>query len=80
MCASNQIRFLKYRKSTLCVAGPRYESCEALPREDERKCELDIILLKMGEKIYATGPGCHLKGMGFQKFICLFEFTVFSNI
>ena len=25
---------LKYRKSTLCVAGPRYGSCEALPRED----------------------------------------------
>ena len=34
MCASNQIRFLKYRKSTLCVTGPRYESFEALPRED----------------------------------------------
>ena len=28
MCASNQIRFLKYRKSMLCVAGPHYESCE----------------------------------------------------
>ena len=34
MCASNQIRFLKYRKSTLCVAGPCYGSCEALLRED----------------------------------------------
>ena len=31
---SNQIRLLKYRKSMLCVAGPRCESCEALPRED----------------------------------------------
>ena len=34
MCASNQIRLLKYIISTLCVAGPQYESCEALPRED----------------------------------------------
>ena len=25
---------LKIQKSTLCVAGPRYESCEVLPRED----------------------------------------------
>ena len=37
MCASNQIRFLKCRKSTICVAGPRYGSCEALPREDALK-------------------------------------------
>ena len=27
-------RLLKYRKPTLCVAGPSQESCEALPRED----------------------------------------------
>ena len=34
MCASNQTRLLKYRKSRLCLVRPRYESCEVLPRED----------------------------------------------
>ena len=27
-------RLLKYRKSTLCVAGPRQERCEVLPKKD----------------------------------------------
>ena len=44
MCASNQIRFLKYRKSTLCVAGPCYESCEALPREDVRSWDEEQVI------------------------------------
>ena len=49
MYVSNQIRSLKYRKSTLCVAGPRYESCEVLPREDRHvvailACEVTVIL------------------------------------
>ena len=35
MCVSNQISLLEYRKPTLCVAGPRNESCEALSREDD---------------------------------------------
>ena len=34
VCASNQIRLIKYRAPTLFLAGPRKECCEALPRED----------------------------------------------
>ena len=51
MCASNQIRFLKYRKSTLCVAGPRYGSCEALPREDDNESKGAPILMRQSNKI-----------------------------
>ena len=29
---------IKYRKSTPCIAGPCYDSCEALPREDGYVC------------------------------------------